>query len=284
MKQRFTLHTHTIGFDGEDTARDMVSRAYNLGFKTIGISNHFILHPEIKQAKFYHYAQIGGYGSIYSASYDKALGRFAPHYDELSAINMPSIKILRGMEVDFFYHPRWESEYLRAIDTLKPDYIIGACHIIEHNGKLYNIHDMKNANADMRDKLLSLYWQKVGDAAASGLFTWLAHIDLPKKVGLGREKKWANHEARAIESISDNKTPVEINTRFFKSYCYEPYPSPRIMQMMAAKNIPVLLSDDAHRISQIGGNFDVAQRMAQENGINNFLSMQKILDFSNKTK
>lgn len=284
MKQRFTLHTHTVGFDGEDTARDMISRACHLGFKTIGISNHFILHPEINQAKFYHYAKIGGYGAIYSASYDEAMGRFVPHYDELSAIIQPRTQILRGLEVDFFYHPRWEREYLRAVDTLTPDYVIGACHIVEYDGRLYNIHDIKNANADVRDKLLDLYWQKVADAAASGLFTWLAHIDLPKKVGLGREQKWSDHEARAIESISANKTPVEINTRFFKPYCYEPYPSPRIMQMMGAKNIPVLLSDDAHRVSQIGGNFDIAQRMAHENGVNNFLTMQKILDFSNKTK
>ena len=54
--------------------------------------------------------------------------------------------------------------------------------------------------------------------------------------------------------------------------------------MIGAKNIPVLLSDDAHRVSQIGGNFDVARRMAHENGVNNFLTLQKILDFSNKTK
>ncbi|MDW2958383.1 MAG: histidinol-phosphatase HisJ family protein [Alphaproteobacteria bacterium] len=284
MMQRFTLHTHTVGFDGEDTARDMVSRACNLGFKTIGFSNHLILHPEINQAKFYHYAKIGGYDSIYSATYDEAISKFAPHYDELSAINHSCTGILRGLEVDFFCHPRWEREYLRAVDTLKPDYVIGACHIVEHNGRLYNIHDIRNANADVRDKLLTLYWQKVAYAAASGLFTWLAHIDLPKKVGLGREQKWHDHEARTIESISDNKIPVEINTRFFKSYCYEPYPSPRIMQMMGAKNIPVLLSDDAHRVSQIGGNFDIAQRMAHENGVNNFLTLQKILDFSNKTK
>lgn len=73
MKQQFTLHTHTIGFDGKNTARDMISRACVLGFKTIGFSNHFILHPEIKQAKFYKYAKIGGYDSIYSATYDSGL-------------------------------------------------------------------------------------------------------------------------------------------------------------------------------------------------------------------
>ena len=284
MKQRFTLHTHTIGFDGEDTARDMISRASNLGFRAIGVSNHLILHPDIAQAKFYRYARIGGYGAIYNSTSDEILARFIPHYDELGKISHRGIKVLRGMEVDFFYHPKWEKEYLRTIEILKPDYVIGACHIIEHNRNLYNIHDMKNADFETRDKLLTLYWQKVRDASASGLFTWLAHIDLPKKVGLGRDEKWHAEEAKTIDEISKNGTAVEINTRFFKPYCFEPYPSPRIMQMMANKNIPVLLSDDAHRTSQIGNNFDTARTMAQQNGINNFPTLQKILDFSNKSK
>ena len=283
MKQKFTLHTHTIGFDGEDTARDMVLRASNLGFRAIGVSNHLILHPDIAQAKFYRYARIGGYGAIYSATTDEILARFVPHYDDLEKIKQPRMQILRGIEVDFFYHPQWEREYLRTIEILKPDYVIGACHIIEHNGQLYNIHDMKNADSKMRDKLLSLYWQKVRDASASGLFTWLAHLDLPKKVGLGRGEQWIDEESKTIDEISKHGTPIEINTRFFKPYCFEPYPSLRIMQMMGTKNIPVLLSDDAHRVGQIGGNFDTAKKMAHENGVNNFLTLQKILDFSNKT-
>ena len=47
MVQDFTLHTHTIGFDGKSLIAEMAKRASELGFKTIGFSNHFILHPDI---------------------------------------------------------------------------------------------------------------------------------------------------------------------------------------------------------------------------------------------
>ena len=49
MMQNYTLHTHTVGFDGRNAVMEMVNRARELGLKTIGISNHFIVHLHIKK-------------------------------------------------------------------------------------------------------------------------------------------------------------------------------------------------------------------------------------------
>ena len=83
----------------------------------------------------------------------------------------------------------------------------------------------KNADEETQKILLEQYWKNIAKVAATGLFTWMAHIDLPKKVGLGRADKWAEFESRAVESAAKSKTAIEINTSFYRPDCYEPYPS-----------------------------------------------------------
>lgn len=267
MIQKFTLHTHTIGFDGRSTSADMVARANELGFDAIGISNHFILHPEIERARFYSFSVARGYQNIYNASLDAIMNLFVPHYDQLAQIaDASNMRVLRGVEVDFFDNATWQRDFERAIKILRPDYIIGACHFIEYDGVLCNVHDMANADEFARDEMLKLYWTKMQSAATSGLFTWMAHLDLPKKVGLGLGAKWADVEQKTIETISRHNVAIEINTGLES----EPYPSKRILRHVAQSNIPVLLSDDAHATDQIGRRFDVAAGLCRDCGITNF--------------
>ena len=49
--QDFTLHTHTIGFDGRNTPAEMAARVRELGMTALGVSNHFIVHPDITKTK-----------------------------------------------------------------------------------------------------------------------------------------------------------------------------------------------------------------------------------------
>ena len=159
MNQKYTLHTHTIGFDGRHSVSDMVCRAKDMGFNIIGISNHFIVHPDIKQGPMYPYSVHGGYSNIYSSSFDEVMQKFIPHYDEIEDVRTKTIdiKILRGMEVDFFDIPQWRSGFEKCLSILRPDYVIGSCHFIEHDNKLLNSHDWKKADATTQDALLCAY-------------------------------------------------------------------------------------------------------------------------------
>ena len=263
MKQNYTLHTHTIGFDGQNSVSEMVNRARELGFGTIGISNHFIVNPIIKSTKMYRYSKIGGYNNIYSESFDEAMAKFMPHYDELAQVQSenPDIKILCGIEVDFFNSPKWRDGFEKCIAVLRPDYTIGSCHFVEYNNTLLNSHDWKNADSMTQNVLLRTYWTNVANASQSGLFTWMAHLDLPKKVGLGRDEKWIEYENRALGAIQNAGGAIEINTSFYKYGTNEPYPSHRILQSAHAMNLPVLISDDAHATKQIGCFFENAESL-----------------------
>ena len=83
MPQDFTLHTHTIGCDGKNTPAEMVARATEMGMQAIGISNHFIVHPKIRESNFYPHAVRGGYNQIYNSSFDEIMARFIPIYQEI---------------------------------------------------------------------------------------------------------------------------------------------------------------------------------------------------------
>ncbi len=288
MTQKFTLHTHTMGFDGLHSAAGMVAAAKNSGMHTIGISNHFIVHPDVSRARFYKYAQKGGYEQIYSHSFPQIMSRFAPHYNELAHVSAASrdICVLRGMEVDFFQDVNWQRGFERAVRELRPDYIIGACHLIEYNGRLCNVHDIYTASQESPEdarKMLKIYWDNVTSAAKSGMFSWIAHLDLPKKVGMGCGPEWHDAEYGAVCALAANGVATEINTGgFSRRNCYEPYPSSRVMRMLAEQNVPVIFSDDAHAMHQIGRHFDLAQKMASGHGVKNFANLHKILAFSGK--
>lgn len=280
MKQNFTLHTHTLGCDGKNTPAEMVAHATKLGMKAIGISNHFIVHPRIKDSNFYSYAVRGGYNHIYSTSFEEVMARFVPMYEEINRVAAKSeIPVLRGLEVDFFPDLAWQKGFERAIEVLKPDYLIGACHFVEVDGFPRNVHDMLSAEGKERNKMIKQYWCKIRDAAGYGAFDWMAHLDLPRKVGVGVGDEWRLMERIVIDDLAKNKMPIEVNTGLRP----EPYPSYRILKAAAKANLPVLISDDAHRADQIGRYFDEAEQLCDSAGVKNRLTLQKILDFLNKT-
>ena len=279
MIQDFSLHTHTIGFDGRNTAADMIARAKELGLKSLGISNHFIVHPEITQAKFYPFAVTGGYNSIYSSSFDEAIAKFKPHYEELNKLaDTCGIKLYRGMEMDYFDGPEWIRGFEQMKKTLNPDYIICASHFIDYDGMLRNVYDFGNSDDKTRDDLLKLYWEKLTRAAKTGLFNWMAHLDLPKKTGCGTEPCWAELESAAIEAIAKTKTAIEINTSGYNRGSTEPYPSSRILKMAAAADVPVLISDDAHCAEHMGRQFERAAEFAKSCGVTDFLTCDAVLN------
>ena len=265
--QNFSLHTHTIGFDGQNTEAEMLAQAKNLGWKQLGFSNHFIVHPKIKEAPMYAYALKGGYQNIYSSSFDEVIAKFEKHYQIIDSLQkQTNIRIFKGMEVDFFADCHWLENFSKAVTHLKPDYLIGSAHFVEHKGTLYNSHDLKSAPKIEQNQLLHRYWQNQRAAAQSGLFTIMAHLDLMKKVGLGQEEQWIEEEQKNINIIKKQSLIVELNSSYFK-FKDEPYPSPRIMEMLAQQHIPVILSDDAHASAQLGQYFPQTEILAKKCGL-----------------
>ena len=271
--QNFSLHTHTIGFDGKNTEEEMVIQAQNVGIKQLGFSNHFIVHNNIINAPMYAYAKKGNYHTIYSSSFEEAIDKFLVHYQKIDELKKNSdIKLLKGMEVDFFDNPVWREGFEKALQILKPDYLIGSAHFVEQDNILYNSHDLKAMPQAQQNMMIHKYWQNQRALASSKLFTFVAHLDLLKKVGLGQDQMWQEDEFKTVCEIKKSGLKVELNTSAF-NFGEEPYPGKRIMNMLAEQNIPVLISDDAHNVARIGANFDKAESIAKSCGITNFYQL-----------
>ena len=96
-----------------------------------------------------------------------------------------------------------------------------------------------------------------------------------KKVNLGCANKWQEHENTAVESIAKYCGATEINTGLYRQDCYEPYPSPRILETVKNNNVSVLVSDDAHAASQIARHFDEAEKLIQDFHLQKFEIMKQ---------
>ncbi|MBO4480797.1 MAG: PHP domain-containing protein [Alphaproteobacteria bacterium] len=277
MKINYTLHTHTVGFDGRNTAEDMVQTAISRGFNTIGFSNHFIVHPNIKKSKMYYYAVNGKYSNIYSDDVEFTIDLFGNHYENVRQLQQkyPDINILCGMEMDFFKYHGWEDKMRYAIRQLRPDYIIGAMHFIDLGDEILNIHDIKNAGNPGTGRLLREYYQNLirlagFDWRETGFkFNWLAHFDLPQKVGLS----CPDMEVAAIQALRKNSVPIELNTSLIKNPRYHLNPA----AMGEIKNMPVVISDDAHGIGRIGADFDEVFDMSVRAGVKNICTTSQNL-------
>ncbi len=90
----------------------------------------------------------------------------------------------------------------------------------------------------------------------------IGHIDKIKIQNLAQkffseDEEWYRKEVKkTIDLIAEKKVVVEVNTRgIYQKKSSTTYPSPWILEMMYAKNIPVTLSSDAHHPSDIINQF-----------------------------
>ena len=123
--QQFSLHTHTKSLDGCHSVFQMAEEAMRIGYTSLGISEHFIVHPLVKQSKMYQAAKypsnpkVKPYDQIYSASFDEAIGKIQSVFDEIDSLNQSGkikIPLYKGLEADFFEYSGWDKGFERALD------------------------------------------------------------------------------------------------------------------------------------------------------------------------
>ena len=78
MTQNFSYHTHTTFSDGVNTVSEMVEHAAKIGLEEIGISDHLIVHKNMKQFHFYNESN-----NSYHSSFDEAVDLCNKHADEI---------------------------------------------------------------------------------------------------------------------------------------------------------------------------------------------------------
>ena len=272
MMQKFNYHCHTNFksiFDGKNSADEMIFAAEAKGFHTVGISNHFIFHPSIAKMPYMH--------SQNFSDVTKLIDIYKENFDEIDKVaSRHKIKVLKGMEVDFFPSLSWRKNFEKAITELKPDYIIGATHFIRNSDEtfmcgIYFLNTLPSSltEEDMQD-LVSNYWQNVELSVQSGYFDFIAHPDYCCQFNLGCGERWAESKMRIIDALASNSTACEINTGGLRRIGH-PFPDWWIVEEMIKQNIPLLISDDAHCTEDVAAYFgEVEEKLTKLNCKNRF--------------
>lgn len=255
--QNFTYHCHTNFmnvFDGKNSAEEMIAQAQKLGFKAIGISNHLIYHhngPTTLDMMF--------------NDYGKALEHFSANVENIrNAADKANIPVSVGFEVDYFPSNRWRDDYERMRSQLNVDYWIGAVHnLCSPDGEtVVNLYDIYWHNIKTYEHLVPQYYAAVYDILASaiksGYFDFMAHLDIFKVFGLGTGSEWDSRKRQLLDILAEYNLPFELNTSGWNK-CGEQHPEEWVISEANQRNIPILISDDAHSVEQIGQHFERAE-------------------------
>lgn len=273
--QEFNYHCHTSFmniFDGSSTAEEMISAYEQKGLKEIGISNHCICHPTIAKMPFMHkqnFSDIDKLIDIYKQSFD--------YIDE--AASKHTIKVRKGLEVDFFPSKEWRNNFERIIKALKPDYLIGATHFIRSADEsfmcgIYFLNNLPVLSREEMDELLRNYWLNIEQAIKSGYFSFIAHPDYCCQFNLCTTPEWDGYKYNVIEALSQHNTACEVNTGGLRRIG-RPFPDWWMVEKMIKQNIPLIISDDAHRTIDVCSHFSETEDMLSKLGCVNRFFLNK---------
>lgn len=260
--QNFTYHCHTNNFgvyDGLNTPDEMMSRAEELGFSEIGISNHLMCTPG--------FGPIDKFAAMHIRDYNQGEDFYKRTIEEIrTAALKHKIKVWVGFEVDYFHNREWERHFERLMKVLDADYYIGSTHFLYNNDftKVNKISYFRR-HPELVDKEtaefgLQNHWKNIIGAINSGYFDFIAHLDQIKSKGFCLEPEWKDWQWKVIEALAARHQPYELSTKGLRAVS-EMYPAEWMVKELSLRKVPVVISDDAHSVEQLGENFAVAEQL-----------------------
>ena len=183
-----------------------------------------------------------------------------------------SVELKAGIEADFL--PGREDRVANFLDGREWDYVVGSVHFLRddaidfHGEPDWEPWDVWRG-ADP-EKVWARYFETLGEAARSGMFDILAHLDLVK-VFAGRvpvpDGDLRRFYERAMDGIADSDVAVEVSTAGLRKPVAEIYPAPALLEMCLDAGRPVALSSDAHEPDQLGYEYERAVELLRGLGV-----------------
>ena len=247
-------HTHT-GRCGhaQGTAAEYVQAARQKGLPGIGISDHLpLVHlrdPVLTMAA----DQLEGYVEAVLELKERY-----PGY------------VLLGVEAD--YRPDTLDQVRTMLDQHPFDYVIGSVHYIEDWG----FDDPRQQDGFQErdvDNVYRAYFELLGDAAETGLFDILGHLDLVKKFGYRAQSSLKDETRILATRLRSSGIVVEVNTAGLRKPVGEMYPAPEVLKVLAKKGVPITFGSDAHTPEDVGRDFGSAAALARKVGYSEYVSL-----------
>jgi histidinol-phosphatase (PHP family) len=176
----------------------------------------------------------------------------------------PRLIIRLALEVDYLPgHEPW----IRELAARHPwDYFIGSVHYVSDTWDIDNPAKLSEWNQRDPFEVWSLYFERLTQAAASGLFDIIGHADLPKKFGHRPARDCSGLEEPFLRAARAHQCAVELNTAGLRKECREIYPGRELLQRAFQQGVPITFGSDAHAPEEVGMNFAEAVQLARETG------------------
>ena len=245
-------HMHSVLSDGKNTYEEMVLAALAKGLDEIGFTDHVCIRPVNWAIRLEDIPVMTGQILDLKLKYED------------------QIRIRFGIEMDYF--PGREEELSELIRRIPVDYVIGSVHFI---GDWNFDTDQSFYGKWSNDKLYEKYFTLVQQAAASGLFDVIGHLDLIKKFRIYPETNQDKLFEDTIAVIKENHLVVELNTGGLDRECAEFFPEPKLLEMCFRQQVPVTLSSDAHRTEQVARHYESAVSLLKQIGYSEIIGFSK---------
>ena len=179
--------------------------------------------------------------------------------------------VLLGVEADYRRGTVDEAAALLAAHPF--DYVIGSVHFLDEWG-FDDPRQVAGYGGRDIDFAWIEYFELVGEAAESGLFTILGHLDLMKKFGYRPTRALDSELERLVERIARSGVLVEINTAGLHKPVGEAYPSPHVLGLLCEAGVSITFGSDAHRPAEVGRDFAHAVGLARSAGYETFALLE----------
>lgn len=253
------IHTHTTYCDGKSTIEEMVQKAVEMGFRSIGISGHCYVP-----------------GSDYGMT-PESTKKYA---EEILALRekYPQIDILLGIERDMYFKP----------DDIEFDYAIGSLHFVEREGKLLDVDCLPTFEENVEKyfggnyrKFVEEYYANVAEVIKKTNADVVGHFDLVAKFNEGN--KYFDEDADwykkcvsdALADVCKTKPVFEVNTGAISRGFNKIYPSEFILKEIKKAGCDVVVTSDCHNAESLGCAFDKAVERVKNCGFDKVVVLTK---------
>ena len=251
------LHTHGILVDGNDHYEDIVKKAIDIGFKSIGFSEHV----------YTAYCTLLEMSRNTIPTYKKIVEGLKEKYKGI-------IDVFVGIEFDAYSDEPQEGY----------DYIIGSLHYLKYNGE-YLDFDRKGEHVDEIIKqhfngngleFAKRYYKELCDLPNYGKFDIVGHFDIITKTNEAlkhfdtTDPEYKKSAIEAVHALAEKIDVFELNTgAIARGYRSTAYPEPFILKEILKLNKQVIISSDCHNKDFLNYGFDDAEKLLKTIGFKN---------------
>jgi histidinol-phosphatase (PHP family) len=263
-----SLHVHTVFCDGEDEIETYCRAAWEGGFASLGFSAHAPVYAKTGISSDWHLPE----------------DRLAPYQEAVRDAARSwagKLPVYLGLEADYIQGRTGPAD--PDYRDMGLDYLIGSVHYVfpPGGGEPFTVdgpredfdRDVRSRFGGDGEALREAYWDALEQMIRAGGFDILGHMDLVKKNN-PREEWFSLAGGRFLERarslaalIARSGIVVEVNTGGLnRGTTKDTYPSREILALLRKQHVPVTITADAHRVSDLGGHYGNARQTLLEAG------------------